>query len=80
VANDVPSNHRRLWAELIWEPEYAKGTPLDATRMFGSRQSNVIDWTHKQGRSLEAAVRTLTPRQRRAPRMGVLAAVVNPSP
>ncbi len=34
----------RAGADLNWEPDYASGTPLDATQGLGTRQENVITW------------------------------------
>lgn len=36
-------------AELDWEPDYARGTPLDAASGLGTRQENVITWLKEQG-------------------------------
>ncbi|HEV3353227.1 MAG TPA: ankyrin repeat domain-containing protein [Acidimicrobiales bacterium] len=36
-------------ADLNWEPDYAKGTPLDAASGLGTRQTNVIEWLRDQG-------------------------------
>jgi ankyrin repeat protein len=36
-------------ADLNWEPDYAKGTPLDAAGSFGTRQENVINWLRELG-------------------------------
>ncbi len=36
-------------AELNWVPDYAKGTPLDATSSPGTRQDNLIGWLKDQG-------------------------------
>jgi ankyrin repeat protein len=36
-------------ADLKWEPDYAKGTPLDAARSLGTRQENVITWLRDLG-------------------------------
>lgn len=42
-------------ADLNWEPEYARGTPLDAARGLGTRQENVISWLEEKGaRSTDA--------------------------
>src|SRR6202035_3555149 len=31
-------------ADLNWEPDYARGTPLDSADGLGTRQENVISW------------------------------------
>jgi uncharacterized protein len=36
-------------ADLNWEPEYAKGTPLDAASGLGTRQEAVISWLRELG-------------------------------
>ena len=36
-------------ADLNWEPDYAHGTPLDATGGLGTRQENVISWLRELG-------------------------------
>jgi hypothetical protein len=36
-------------ADLGWEPDYAKGTPLDAAGSLGTRQENVITWLRELG-------------------------------
>ncbi len=36
-------------ADLNWEPDYAKGTPLDAASGLGTRQENVISWLRAAG-------------------------------
>jgi hypothetical protein len=36
-------------ADLNWEPEYARGTALDAAANLGTRQENVIEWLRAQG-------------------------------
>jgi ankyrin repeat protein len=36
-------------ADLNWVPDYAKGTPLDAARGFGTRRNNVIGWLRDLG-------------------------------
>jgi ankyrin repeat protein len=36
-------------ADLNWEPDYAKGTPLDAASSPGTRQSNVVSWLQELG-------------------------------
>ena len=36
-------------AELNWEPDYARGTPLDAATGLGTRQENVISWLKDRG-------------------------------
>lgn len=36
-------------ADLNWEPDYAKGTPLDAADRLGTRQENVITWLKERG-------------------------------
>jgi len=36
-------------ADLNWEPEYAKGTPLDAATGTDTRQENVISWLRGLG-------------------------------
>src|SRR5215467_1118528 len=36
-------------ADLDWEPEYAKGTPLDAAGGLGTRQENVLSWLRERG-------------------------------
>lgn len=36
-------------ADLNWEPDYAQGTPLDASRGVGTRQENVISWLGELG-------------------------------
>lgn len=43
-------------AEINWEPDYARGTPLDAAGGLGTRQENVITWLKEKGaRTAEAA-------------------------
>jgi hypothetical protein len=43
-------------ADLNWEPDYARGTPLDAASNRGTRQENVIGWLTSQGaRSAESS-------------------------
>lgn len=43
-------------AELNWEPDYARGTPLDTAHGHGTRQDNVIAWLKERGaRSADAA-------------------------
>jgi ankyrin repeat protein len=43
-------------ADLNWVPEYASGTPLDATQGTGTQQENVITWLRELGaRSEEQA-------------------------
>jgi ankyrin repeat protein len=43
-------------ADLNWEPEYAKGTPLDTAGGLGTRQENVIAWLKEKGaRSADAS-------------------------
>ena len=43
-------------ADLNWEPDYARGTPLDAASGLGTRQENVITWLKERGaRSADAA-------------------------
>jgi len=42
-------------ADLNWEPDYARGTPLDAASGLGTRQENVISWLRERGaRSVDA--------------------------
>ena len=36
-------------ADLNWEPDYARGTPLDAAVGLGTRQENVITWLREKG-------------------------------
>jgi hypothetical protein len=36
-------------ADLNWEPDYAKGTPLDAASSLGTRQENVLTWLRELG-------------------------------
>lgn len=36
-------------AELNWEPDYARGTPLDTASGLGTRQENVITWLKEKG-------------------------------
>jgi hypothetical protein len=36
-------------ADLNWEPDYARGTPLDAASGLGTRQENVIGWLKEKG-------------------------------
>jgi uncharacterized protein len=36
-------------ADLNWEPDYAHGTPLDATTGLGTRQENVLTWLRGLG-------------------------------
>jgi ankyrin repeat protein len=36
-------------ADLSWEPDYAHGTPLDATSGLSTRQENVISWLRELG-------------------------------
>jgi uncharacterized protein len=36
-------------ADLNWTPAYAEGTPLDAARGQGTRESNVIEWLESRG-------------------------------
>ncbi len=36
-------------ADLNWEPDYARGTPLDAASGLGTRQENVISWLRELG-------------------------------
>ena len=36
-------------ADLNWVPDYARGTPLDAARQFGTQQQNVVSWLRDQG-------------------------------
>jgi ankyrin repeat protein len=36
-------------ADLNWEPDYAKGTPLDAANRHSTRQENVIAWLQEKG-------------------------------
>jgi uncharacterized protein len=36
-------------ADLNWEPDYARGTPLDAAGGQSTRQQNVITWLTEQG-------------------------------
>lgn len=38
-----------LGADLNWEPDYAKGTPLDAAGGAGTRRDNVISWLRELG-------------------------------
>jgi uncharacterized protein len=40
-----------LGADLNWEPEYAKGTPLDTAKGTGTRRENVISWLRGLGAS-----------------------------
>jgi hypothetical protein len=39
----------RRGADLNWEPDYARGTPLDAASGLGTRQENVISWLRELG-------------------------------
>jgi hypothetical protein len=39
----------RAGADLNWEPDYAKGTALDAATGLGTRQDNVIEWLRSIG-------------------------------
>jgi ankyrin repeat protein len=39
----------RAGADLNWEPDYASGTPLDASQGLGTRQENVISWLESLG-------------------------------
>jgi ankyrin repeat protein len=39
----------RAGADLNWVPDYASGTPLDATQGLGTRQENVISWLESLG-------------------------------
>jgi len=36
-------------ADLNWEPDYARGTPLDAAGGLGTRQQNVLSWLREMG-------------------------------
>lgn len=46
-------------AELNWEPDYARGTPLDTARGLGTRLENVITWLKEKGaRSADAQGKT----------------------
>jgi uncharacterized protein len=36
-------------ADLNWEPDYARGTPLDSANGLGTRQENVISWLREMG-------------------------------
>src|SRR5215469_2055952 len=36
-------------ADLGWEPDYARGTPLDTASGLGTRQENVISWLRELG-------------------------------
>ncbi|HEX3540339.1 MAG TPA: ankyrin repeat domain-containing protein [Acidimicrobiales bacterium] len=36
-------------ADLNWEPDYARGTPLDAASGHSTRQDNVIGWLRDRG-------------------------------
>lgn len=36
-------------ADLDWEPDYARGTPLDAASGLGTRQENVLTWLRDLG-------------------------------
>jgi uncharacterized protein len=36
-------------ADLNWEPDYARGTPLDSAGGLGTRQENVISWLRELG-------------------------------
>src|ERR1700722_871957 len=36
-------------ADLNWEPDYARGTPLDSADGLGTRQENVISWLRELG-------------------------------
>ena len=46
-------------AELNWEPDYARGTPLDTASGLGTRQENVITWLKEKGaRSADAQGKT----------------------
>ena len=36
-------------ADLNWEPDYARGTPLDSASGLGTRQENVISWLRGLG-------------------------------
>jgi ankyrin repeat protein len=38
-----------LGADLNWEPDYASGTPLDATDGVGTQQENVRSWLRELG-------------------------------
>src|SRR5579863_7549681 len=60
-------------ADIDWEPDYARGTPLDAAQGRGTRQENVISWLRDLG------ARSSTKREgdagssgadRRSPRVG----------
>jgi ankyrin repeat protein len=43
-------------ADLNWEPDYSRGTPLDAASGHSTRQDNVIGWLRDRGaRSVEGA-------------------------
>jgi ankyrin repeat protein len=43
-------------ADLNWEPDYARGTPLDTARGLPTRQENVISWLETLGaRSAESS-------------------------
>ena len=42
-------------ADLNWQPDYARGTPLDAAGGLGTRQENVLTWLKGKGaRSADA--------------------------
>jgi hypothetical protein len=36
-------------ADINWEPDYAEGTPLDATAGLGTQMENVIEWLRSIG-------------------------------
>ena len=45
-------------ADLDWEPDYARGTVLDAAGGLGTRQQNVIGWLKEKGARPAGAVST----------------------
>lgn len=45
-------------AEIDWEPDYARGTALDAAGGLGTRQENVITWLKERGARSADAVTT----------------------
>jgi ankyrin repeat protein len=36
-------------ADLNWVPDYAEGTPLDASNLLSTRQNNVVSWLREKG-------------------------------
>jgi ankyrin repeat protein len=36
-------------ANLNWQPDYARGTALDAAQQRGTQQQNVIEWLRERG-------------------------------